>query len=230
MPTTPAPSDPNTAAELPVPLDETLRQAWARHGNLIYGICAVVVVGILAKGGWNYLVDQKELAVRQEYAAAATPESLRAFAANHPGHPLAGPAELKEADDAYASGHYGDAVAGYQKAAADLPAGVFQARARLGQAMSQAQSGHATDAETGLRQLLNDTSQLKAIRCEAGFHLAGLALAAGRAAEVQKLAEQLREIDPASPFAERAYALGAELPEAPVATPPAPAIVVPPKN
>ena len=71
-----------------------------------------------------------------------------------------------------ATGHFADAVAGYERAIADLPAGPFQARARLGLAMAQAQSGRTADAEAGLRQILNDTSQLKAIRCEAGYHLA----------------------------------------------------------
>jgi len=87
-----------------------------------------------------------------------------------------------------------------------------------------------SDAETGLRQLLNDTNQLKAVRCEAGFHLAGLAAAAGRAAEVQKLAEQLMQIDPTSPFAERTFALRSEMPGPAASSASAATIAVPNRN
>jgi len=217
---------------LPVPLDESLRQAWARHGNLVYVVCGIIVAAILAKGGWDYLLAQKELETKHEYAECSSPESYRVFAANHPGHPLAGLAELKVADDAYGAGHYADSAAGYEKAAADLPAGPFQGRAKLGAAMAQAQSGKSSDAEAALSRLMNDSGQLKAIRCEAGFHLAALAVAAGRTAEVEKLAEQLREIDPTSPFAERAFALVADVPGAPAAPAASavPSIVLPAKN
>jgi hypothetical protein len=139
-------------------------------------------------------------------------------------------AELRVADDAYAGGHYSDAAAGYEKAAADLPAGPFQSRAKLGLAAAEALSGKPTDAETVFRQLLNDPAELKAIRCEAGYHLATLAAAAGRAVEVQKLAEQLMQIDASSPFAERAFALRSEMPASAAAVPGTPAIALPLKN
>jgi hypothetical protein len=230
MPTPSAPSDPKAAAEIPVSFEENLKQAWARYGNAIYVMCGLVAAGILAKGGWDYLVAQKELGIRKDFAACTSTETFRAFASYHPGHPLAGMADLRVADDAYATGHYADSAAGYEKAVAELPASPFQARARIGLAMAQAQSGRVTDAETGLRQLLNDSNQLKAVRCEAGFHLAGLAVGAGRAAEVQKLAEQLMQIDPTSPFAERTFALRSEMPEPAAAAPSAGAITVPGKN
>jgi hypothetical protein len=229
MPTSPAPLDPQAAA-IPVPFEETLRQAWVRHGNLIYAVCGLVVAAILGKGGWDYLLVQKELETRKEFAACTTPEAFRGFAASHAGHPLAGMAELRVADDAYVARHFADAAAGYEKAAADVPAGAFQGRAKMGLAMAQAQSGKAADAEAGLRQLVGDPNQLNAVRCEAGYHLAGLAAEAGRAAEVQKIAEQLMQIDPSSPFAERAFALRAEMPEPPAAAPSAPAIALPPKS
>jgi len=228
MPTPPAPSD-QTPAEIQVSFEQSLMQAWQRYGNLIYVVCAIVAAGILGKGGWDYIIAQKELGIRHDFAECKTPDAFRAFATKHPGHPLAAAADLRVADEAYASGHFADATAAYDKAAAELPAGPFQARARMGLAMAQAQSGRTTDAETGLRQILGDANQLKAIRCEAGYHLAVLAVGAGRAAEVQSLAEQLMQIDPTSPFAERTFALRSEMPE-PAAAPAKSAITVPLKN
>ena len=197
--TKPAPSEPNH--------EETLRQAWERYGSFIYITCGVVALGILAKGGWDYLNAQKEVGIQAEYAQCVTMDAYRSFAANHPGHPLSGAAEIVVADNAYASGKFGDAVSGYTAAAADLPAGPIQQRARLGLAMSLVLSGRSSEAEASLRQLLNDTTLLNQIRCEAGFHLASLASAAGRSADVQKYAEQVMQIDATSPFAERAFAL-----------------------
>ncbi len=213
-----------------MPFDESLRQAWVRHGKLIYIACVLVVAAILAKGGWDYLVIHKELEIRKDFALCTTPESFRAFAANHPGHILAGVAELRVSDDVYASGHFADAAPGYEKAAADLPPGPFQARARMGHAMALAMSGKGTEAEAALRQLFDDAAELKTIRCEAGYHIATLAAAAGRAGDVQKIAEQLMQIDASSPFAERAFALRAEMHEPAATAPSLPAISLPPKN
>jgi len=230
MPTPPTPSDPSAAAPIPVPHEERFRQAWERYGNTVYTMCAIVVAGILAKGGWDYLVAQKEVGIQREFSECTSAEAFRGFASSHPGHPLAGVADLKVADNAYGQGHFADAVSGYERCIAELPAGPFQSRARLGLAIAQAQSGRGADAEAGLRRLLNDPSQLSSVRCEAGYHLAEIAFAAGRTEEVQKLAEQLMQLDATSAFAERAFALRAELPE-PAAPPPgAPVIAQPQKR
>jgi hypothetical protein len=196
-------------------MEETFRRAWEKNGTLVYTICGLIILGVIAKGGWEYLVARKEVEVRRDYAACSTAEAYRAFAASHPGHRLAALAELNVADDAYSSGHFSDAVADYEKAAADLPAGPFKARARLGQAMSLALSGKSADAETDLRQILNDTSLLDAYRCEAGYQLAALAAAGNRPAEVDKLSEQLMQIDATNPFVERTQELRAEMPASP---------------
>jgi hypothetical protein len=226
MPSTPVPSDPN-AAPAPVPLDESFRQAWERHGTLVYTICGAIILAIIVKGAWEYMLAHKEFEIRREYAASSTAESYRAFAASHPGHPLAALAELNVADDAYASGHFSDAVADYDKAASDLPTGPFRSRAKLGQAMALALSGKTADAETSLRQILNDPAQLSALRCEAGYQLANLAVAANRPGEVEKLAEQMMQIDPTNPYAERTLQLHAAAPAQPVPVSARPTIALP---
>jgi hypothetical protein len=210
-------------------MDQRLRTFWGRYGNLIYLVCGLVALAILAKGGMDYLSNQKELTIQKDFAAATTSEQYKAFAADHPGHPLASLVDLRTADEAYIDGKYPDAVASYEKAVSALPAGPFQARARLGLAMAQAQAaGGRPEGETGLRQLLSDESELKSIRCEAGFHLAEIAVASGRTGEVQRLAEQMMQIDPSNPFSERAFQLRAAIPEsAAPAAPSMPSIAIP---
>ncbi len=63
-----------------------------------------------------------------------------------------------------------------------------------------------------LKQLSGDAGQLKAIRTEAAYHLVSLAADAGKADEVKNYLEQLMQIDPASPWTQRAAALRLGLP------------------
>ena len=227
MTTPDTPSDAKKT-ELPTLHEEHLTQFWARYGNTIYIVCAVIAFGILAKGGWEYLNAQKELGIQKEFAQCVTADSFKNFVTNHPGHPLTGVAEITIADTSYSAGKYAEALGAYTSAIADLPNGPLQARARVGQAISQALAGKGADAEANLRKLMNDTSLLKTFRCEAGYHLAVLALDGGRGAEVQGIAEQLLRIDPTSPFAERAFSLRPAAPES-VKVPSAPALSVPAK-
>jgi len=219
----PTPQDPQPA-ETPVFLDEKLRLAWERYGSFFYILCVVIALGIVAKGGLAYLAQQREIKTQQAYAACSTPESFRQFVTEHPGHPLTALVELKFADEAYEGGKFAEAVTDYDKAAMDLPAGPFQDRAKLGFAISQARAGRTAEAQVSLKLILNDETQLKTVRCEAGYNLAGIAISDGHPADVQKLAEQLMQIDPTSPFSERTFALRTELagPGTAIAVPGAP--------
>jgi hypothetical protein len=217
MPMTATPSKPQDV-EIAPSTEQRLKQAWERYGGLIYFTCGVVALGILVKGGWEYLNVQKELGIQREYSECTTPDSFLAFAAKHPGHALAGVAAETVADNAFTSGNYPDALKDYSSAVADLPEGPVRAHARMGQAMALELSGRTAEAEADFRQIMDDTAQLKAIRCEAGYHLAGLVVAAGRGSEVQKLAEGLMKIDSSSTFSQRTFMLRPPV-SAPVAAP-----------
>jgi hypothetical protein len=215
--TTPAtPSDPQSA-ELPPSPEVNLQRAWDRYGTLLYIVLAVVAAAILAKGGWDYLNVQKELGIKQDFAAATTPDAMKTFVANHPGHILTGVAELAVGNNSYSTGRFTDALAAYNSAVSDLPAGPFQANARMGAAMALLQSGKSGEAEASLHALMNDSSLLKTTRCEAGYHLAVIAIAAGRTEDYQKVADQVMALDPSNPFAEHTFQL--KPPTSPIAVP-----------
>jgi hypothetical protein len=207
-----APSDPNSAA-IPASFEDQVKLAWEKNGGFIYLMIALVALGILGKGGYEYFAAQKELKAQQDYAACTAPDMLKAFAESHRGHPLAGLAELRVADMAYASGSYREATAEYGQAMPDLTVPALVARAKLGLAVSEAQSGRVSDAEAGLRQILGDDAQLKPIRCEAAYQLAVLEVSQGRPGEVQALMDRLMQIDPSSPFSERIVSLRSSLPD-----------------
>lgn len=206
---------------------------WQNNRTLVVAACVAVVIAIVAKGGWEYLARQRELDVQRAYAAAKTPEQLKAFAESHQGHDLGAIAQLRIADDAYKAGKGAEAVAAYEKALKALEGGPLAARAQVGRAMANVLAGKKAEATNELKQLSGDTKQLKAVRAEATYHLASLAAEAGNSAEVQKLSDQLMQIDPSSPWASRGMALRATLPApaavsaAPAADPKAPAAADP---
>jgi predicted negative regulator of RcsB-dependent stress response len=219
-PSNPKPSgDHKSSGENPVPLtfEEKLHHFWKHNQVTVIALCAIVLVAILGKGMWEHMQKQKEAGIKAAYAAATTPDQLRAFASSHPGHELAGIAELRIADEAYTAGKYADAETAYDKAISTLKTGPLVSRAKLGRALSKVQNGKASEATSELKQLADDAGLLNAIRSEAAYQLASLAATDGNSADVQKYIDQLNQIDPASMWARRALALQANLPR--VATP-----------
>lgn len=191
--------------------EERVQLFWTKYRGLITLFCAAVALGIVANYAWNYYKGQQETAVQQDYAASATVDQLKRFVLNHPNHPLTRVAELRLADAAYAAGRVAEARDDYATVANALPAGPFGARARLGLGMAQIQSGETAEGEATLQRLANDPAQFEAARSEAIYQLASLAAAAGRGDEVQRYAAQLIQLDPNSPWTERAFVLEASL-------------------
>ncbi len=197
--------------------EDKLHVFWAKNGTAVLGLCGLVAVGILAKGGWDYLQGQKELDVQKAYAASATSDQLKTFAAAHADHSLAGIAQLRLADEAYTAGKSAEALAGYDKVVAVLKSGPLVARAQLGRALAKVQAGKTAEATADLKQLVSDAAQPKGARAEAAYHLTSLAAEAANATDVQKYSDQLMQLDPAGPWTQRAMMLRASVPAAPAA-------------
>lgn len=221
-PITPSSGSPqNNPAEINVTpgFEEKLRLFWEKNSRLILVACAAVLLAIVGRGVLEVMRGQKEQAIAAAYAAAGTSERAKAFAAEHEGHALAGAAHLRLADEAFQAGQYAEALAGYEKAAEALKDWPFAGRIRLGQAMARLHSGQGAAAETALKALADDTTQLKAVRAEAAYHLAVIAAEAGRGEEASRLSEQIMSIDPESVWTQRALMLRARTPVAASAAP-----------
>lgn len=202
-------------------LEDKLRLFWQNNGTAVLTLCGLVLLGILAKGGWDYLADQKELGVEKDYAAAITPEARKAFIAAHADHTLAGVAQLRLADEAYTAGKAADALAGYDKTLTLIKTGPLATRAQLGRALAKIQSGKSAEGVTDLKQLATDLNQLKGVRAEAAYQLTSLAADAGNGADVQKYSDLLMQIDASSSWTQRALALRASVPAPATAVAPA---------
>ncbi|ATC63612.1 hypothetical protein CMV30_06410 [Nibricoccus aquaticus] len=222
---TSAPQDPQTPANAPVidvpvapNFEETLRKFWKKNSKAIYFACATAFVVIIAKGGLEYFRAQKEKDIAAAYAAASTSERLKSFASQYPDHLLGAAATLQLADEVYSAGKYADAAASYQKASSVFKTGPFGARALLGAAISKVLSGQSADGEAKLKQLSDDATQLKVIRAEASYHLATIAMEAGRTDEAVKYFDLVSTLDPMGTWSRRAMMHRASLPVAPAST------------
>jgi hypothetical protein len=224
MPTPAESSSPNSPAVPPASavspdVDEHLHGFWKKYGQAA-GIAALLILGFyLARAAWIYFADQREASVQAEFAGARTPDQLKAFVGAHPDHTLSGLAELQLADQAYAAGQTSSALSGYNDAARLLKDPALSARAAMGAAMVQIQTGQVDAGSAALHKLLDDTKQLPVVRAQAGYQLASLAAAAGKADEVQRLALQLVQIDKDGPWTKNAFNLTVAKPAAaPAAT------------
>jgi hypothetical protein len=199
---------PNTVVVGPS-FEERLQTFWVNNSKMIMATLVVVLLAILAKGGWEYMEAQKDHEIGAAYAAATTPAQFKAFATTYPKHTLAGAVHLRIADEAYTEGKYSDAIGEYEQAAAILSKGPLAARARLGAAMAKLQGGRAADGEAALKAISSNEKEIKAFRTEAAYHLASYAFANGKSDEVKTYSDLLSQIDPASPWTQRAIQLHA---------------------
>ncbi|MEO7598698.1 MAG: hypothetical protein ABIV50_07190 [Opitutus sp.] len=192
--------------------EERLRIFWQKNSKVVTVVLIVVLLLIIGKGAWEYLAAQKEQDIEQAYGAATTPAQIKAFALANPQHSLAGVAHVRIGDDAYSEGRFSDAIGSYEQGIAILKSGPLASRARLGLAMAKLQSGRGADAEAALKAFGADSKEIKAYRAEAYYHLASLAVASGNAADLRTYSDQLMQLDPASPWTQRALTLRASLP------------------
>lgn len=183
--------------------DEQLKSFWLKNEKSIYVACLVVIIVVAGAGIFRNMRKAGQDQIGVDYAAANTPEKLRAFISANPGHVLASAAELRLADEAYQARRYVEAAAAYDKAAANKTT-PYASRALVGAAMSKILGGQTADGENRLRQIANDTMQPAVIRAEATYHLASLAASAGQTADAIKLFGEVSAIAPSSMWAENA--------------------------
>lgn len=200
-----------SADDEPVELsfEDRLREFWEKNSSAVTGVFLVILLAVLAKGGWQYFSAQQERQVEQAYAAAATTEQLKGFIAANPRHSLAAVAELRIADEAYQAGKFADAITYYDQAASSFKTGPLASRARLGLAIAKLEGGHTAEGDAALKAFAADPAEVKAFRAEAMFHLAGVAAEANNAADVKKYSGDLMALDPTSVWTQRALQLRA---------------------
>ena len=202
----------NTESAAAPELEEVVRQFWEKNRSLLMGLVVAILLAILGRNGLDaYQAGQVESA-RKEFAAADSDDQLKAFAADRAGTALAGVALLEVADKAFTEGNFDAALNGYDAAAAELADSVFADRVQLGRAMSQLLGGDEAAGQSALRDLANDTDVAAAVRSEAIYHLAALALSEKNVDELDALGAQIDAVNPGSGWDQRIFLMRSTLP------------------
>lgn len=186
---------------------------WEKHGKTVSAVIVIAALAMVARWSFEQYAASRERAIAADYAAAGDNAALRAFAEANPKAALSGAAYLRLADEAYVANKFSAAAGDYQKAAAALTGQLLGERARMGVAISQLQAGDTAAAKSSLEALANDTSYVRTLRGEAGYHLAVLAREAGQFAEATKWTDLVLSADTAGLWAQRAMQLRSSLPE-----------------
>jgi hypothetical protein len=137
---------------------EQFKKLWARYGNLVIGVCLVVIVGVGGWQGWQYWQKKQAEAAGDSFFAAAElvtagkpEEALKQFeSVSHPG--FAALAQLREAALLVSQGKAADGVKIYDDVAASGnvdPA--LRDLARVRAAAALADSASFADVETRLK-------------------------------------------------------------------------------
>ncbi len=201
---------------------------WEKNRSAILLLIAIVFVALVGREGWQWFQASRERDIEETYAKIGDRlEQLPKFANEHAGHSLAGVAWLRLGDDAYTKNDFKSAAAHYAKAADALENVALKSRARLGAGIAQLAGGDRTAAETSLKALSGDAKAVKPVRAEAAYNLAVLAHEAGKDDDAKKFIEQITQIDAMSLWAQRGFALRAQIDAAKPATPAAPAAGAP---
>jgi len=163
---------------------------WERNKTLIVRGTTLVVVAIIGAIGFHFWKEAQREELGQAYVACQDEAARRAFAAAHPGDPLATAALLEVADDLRKANKLEDAAKAYD-AAAKTPAAETKAgkalatRARLYAALTRQELGQP-EGEAGLVAVAEDNSAPDTLRGYAMYVLANLALTKGDAPAAAK--------------------------------------------
>ncbi|MCX6918814.1 MAG: hypothetical protein NTX41_05900 [Verrucomicrobia bacterium] len=163
---------------------------WERNKDLLVRGTTAVVLAIIGAIGFHFWQESRREELGQAYVACTDADARRAFAAAHPGEPLAAVALLEVADDLRKANKLEDAAKAYE-AAGKAVVGESKAvkaiatRARLYAALTRQELGQA-DAEAGIVAVAEDNSAPDTLRGYAMYVLANLALAKGDSATAAK--------------------------------------------
>ena len=205
--------------------EERAQVFWIENKKTILLTCALALAILVGKELVLRYLEQRERATGAEFAAAENDAAkLRAFTAAHADHRLAGLAWLALGDLAFKEGKYAEAVAAYGKAAPLTADTVFGGRALIGQAFCQSLGGEKAKAEESFKAVVANLKLSSALRAEAKYHLAVLAVEGGRIDDARKALGELETIDVTGTWGQRASLLRMSLPPvAATAEPAAPA-------
>ena len=163
---------------------------WERNKNLIVRGTTVVVLAIIGAIGFHFWQESKREELGLAYVACQDEAARRAFAAAHPGEPLAAVALLEVADDLRRANKLEDAAKTYEAAGKSVVGDAkavkaIATRARLYAALTRHELGQP-EAIAAIVAVAEDNTAPDTLRGYAMYVLANLALTKGDSADAAK--------------------------------------------
>ena len=137
---------------------EQFKKLWARYGNLIMGLCLLVIAGVAGFQGWTYWKLKQAQAAGETFFSAVkleeagkSEEALKQFESiNHAGYAVL--ARLREAGTLLSQGKTADAVTLYDAVAADASTdGTLRDLARIRAAAALVDTASPADIEARVK-------------------------------------------------------------------------------
>jgi predicted negative regulator of RcsB-dependent stress response len=193
--------------------EEQVQAFWHKNRRFIFLLVVLALAVIVGRETVQYMWKEREKGIAEAYAAAGdSAATLKAFAAEHDSHALAGIALLRVADEAYEARNFSEAATAYEKATKSLKEPAMAIRARIGAAICQALGGDRAKGEESLKALADDMAIMAGQRTEARYYLATLALGDDRIDEARKMLDEIAQTDLTGMWAQRAFMLRSSLP------------------
>ena len=163
---------------------------WERNKNLIVRGTTVVVLAIIGAIGFHFWQESKREDLGLAYVACQDEAARRAFAAAHPGEPLAAVALLEVADDLRRANKLEEAAKTYEAAGKSVVGDAkaikaIATRARLYAALTRHELGQP-EAIAAIVAVAEDNTAPDTLRGYAMYVLANLALTKGDSADAAK--------------------------------------------
>jgi hypothetical protein len=163
---------------------------WERNKNLIVRGTTVVVLAIIGAIGFHFWQESKREDLGLAYVVCQDEAARRAFAAAHPGEPLAAVALLEVADDLRRANKLEEAAKTYEAAGKSVVGDAkaikaIATRARLYAALTRHELGQP-EAIAAIVAVAEDNAAPDTLRGYAMYVLANLALTKGDSADAAK--------------------------------------------
>lgn len=162
-----------------LPPEERIKLWWEKNRAALLAGAILALLAVAGFQGLRLYRQAFDTRVQQAWLETQSTEDRRSFAESYSNHPLAGIAWMQLGDDAYQRDDFSQAAGYYRRAVEALVEPVFLGRARLGAAVAALRSGERDQARSALEAVANDPQGLHAIRAEAAYHRAILAIEDG---------------------------------------------------
>jgi hypothetical protein len=159
-----------------LPFEDKLWLVWKKYNRHITLVIVLLIFGFIGYKGIDFYKTSQIERLQNEYRTALEGGQELAFAEANIKDPLAGSVFLSKGDQLVNDGKFEEAIVNYNKSLNSLKSTPFGDRARLGIGLVTWMKGDKDSSKKLLNDIISDRQVMGAIRAEAAYQLALIAL------------------------------------------------------